>query len=102
MAKTVSRFMILAKSDRMGKSVDDKGKVIPDEERRIRYSGILSFDSIDLSKVSKELNWGDFWTTKDIEVVPQTECFAVCDVMKDSIRITDIMTREEYLKSLGL
>ena len=102
MAKTISRFMILAKSDRMGKQVDDKGKVIPDEERKICYSGILSFDKIDLTQVAKELNWGSLWTTKDIEVIPQTECFAIVDIMKDIIRVTDIMTREEYLKSLGL
>ena len=94
--------MILAKSDRMGKQVDDKGKVIPDDERKICYSGILSYGEIDLTKVAKELNWGSFWTTKDIEVIPQTECFAILDVMKDSMRIVDIMTREEYLKSLGL
>ena len=89
--------MILAKSDRMG-SKDKK-----EEEKNIKYSGILSYDKIDLSKIAKELDWADYWTTKDIPIKPNTELFAVTEVMKEGKpRVVDIMTREEYLKSLGL
>ncbi len=107
MAKTVARFMILAKSDRMGKTVDDKGQPIPEEQRKIRYSGLISLDQIDLSTVAKELDWVDFWSEKDIDVHPQVENFAVLEFMKTKSgeigkRVIDIMSREEYLKSLGL
>lgn len=97
MAKTIARFMILAKSDRMGKA--DK----PEAEKNIRYSGLISYDKIDLNKIAKEISFADFWSTIDYNVKPQEERFAVVEVMKEGqFRITEIMTKEEYIKSLGI
>lgn len=97
MAKTIARFMILAKSDRMG-SKDKK-----EEEKNIRYTGIVSYDKIDLTTIAKEISIADYWTTKDIDVKPQEERFAVVEVMKEGhIRVLDVMTKEEYIASLGL
>ena len=97
MAKTIARFMILAKSDRIG-SKDKK-----EEEKGIMYKGILSYDKIDLSVVMKEIDFGMYWTTEDIKVTPQIELFAVVEVRKDgNPRIEKIMTRDEYIASIGL
>ena len=68
MAKTVARFMILAKSDRMGKTVDDKGQPVPRDNRT--YFAVLEFMKTKSGEIGK--------------------------------RVIDIMSREEYLKSLGL
>lgn len=97
MAKTIARFMILAKSDRMGK------KDAKEEDKSIRYSGILSFDKIDLTQIVKDLSWGSYWSKEDIDVIPQTEYFAVVEVNKDGFPIVkSLMTREEYIASLGI
>lgn len=95
MAIAVARFMILAKSDRMG-SKDKK-----EEEKNIRYSGLLSLQKIDLNKIAKEYHWADFWSKEDIPVKPQEERFCEIDVVGDgNIRIVNLMSREEYIKSL--
>ena len=95
MAIAVARFMILAKSDRIG-SKDKK-----EEEKNIRYSGLLSLQKIDLTKVAKEYTWGEYWSKEDIPVKPQEERFCTIDIVGEgNIRIVDLMTREEYMKSL--
>lgn len=95
MAQAVSRCVILSKSDKMGKNKKD-------EEKTIKYFCLLSFDPIDLNSIAKDMDGATWWTTKDIDVKVGDQYFAITEVMKDSLRIVDVMTKEEYIASLGL
>ena len=96
MAKTIARCRILSKSDKLGK------KDVEDKDKWIRYFCVISFDKIDFTILAKELDGGIFMTHKDIDVDVNSEYFAITEVGKNGVQIKDILTRDEYLESLGL
>ena len=94
MAKTISRFRILAKSDRLG------GKDKAENDKLIKYGGLLSLDKIDLTKTAKEYSYAEYWTNEDLNIDVNTDYFAEIEVGKDSIRVMRIMTKKQYIDSL--
>lgn len=95
MAKTISRARVLAKSDRIG----SKDKL--EKDKLIKYGILLSLDKIDFTKLAKEYNYAVYWTSEDLNVVPSDDLFAELEVNNNSIRVLRLMTKKQYIESLG-
>lgn len=95
MAKTISRARVLAKSDRIG--AKDK----PEKDKLIKYGILLSLDKLDLTKLAKEYDYAEYWTTEDLNVVPSDDLFAELEVNNSSIRVLRLMTKKQYIESLS-
>lgn len=95
MAKTISRARVLAKSDRIG--AKDK----PEKDKLIRYGILLSLDKFDFTKLAKEYSYAEYWTNEDYNVSPNEDLFAELEVNNNSIRVLRLMTKKQYIESLG-
>lgn len=90
MASMYSRFVIFSKSDR-------KGKAENDNEKLIRYGGLLFDEKYDPTTLAKYVDFGEFWSKTDYDVKPNVEYIAEITYYNNQKRIVSIMTKEKYL-----